>query len=78
VQATLNESTDNEYAMKRTSTIIGVGDVPRSFTSKERISMRSDVRDMFDRLAMEYDEVKLRVIPGYRQVTGRSPRTRPA
>jgi tRNA (cmo5U34)-methyltransferase len=30
--------------------------------------MRSDVRDTFDRLAIEYDELKLRVIPGYRQV----------
>jgi tRNA (cmo5U34)-methyltransferase len=27
-----------------------------------------DVRDTFDRLASEYDELKLRVIPGYRQV----------
>src|SRR5262245_7703741 len=26
------------------------------------------VRDTFDRLASEYDELKLRVIPGYRQV----------
>ena len=30
--------------------------------------MRSDVRDTFDRLATEYDELKLRVIPGYRLV----------
>jgi hypothetical protein len=27
-------------------------------------------RDTFDRLASEYDELKLRVIPGYRQVQG--------
>src|SRR3954451_7646299 len=27
-----------------------------------------DVRATFDRLAAEYDELKLRVIPGYRQV----------
>jgi ubiquinone/menaquinone biosynthesis C-methylase UbiE len=27
-----------------------------------------DVRATFDRLATEYDELKLRVIPGYRQV----------
>ena len=26
------------------------------------------VRDTFDRLASEYDELKLRVIPGYRQI----------
>lgn len=30
--------------------------------------MRSDVRDTFDRLAAEYDELKVRVIPGYRLV----------
>lgn len=30
--------------------------------------MASDVRDTFDRLAVEYDELKLRVIPGYGQV----------
>ena len=30
--------------------------------------MRSDPRDTFDRLAIEYDELKLRIIPGYRQV----------
>ena len=37
---------------------------------------QSDSRDTFDRLASEYDELKLRVIPGYRQVTGfeRAPR----
>jgi hypothetical protein len=29
---------------------------------------QSSSRDMFDRLASEYDELKLRVIPGYRQV----------
>ena len=29
---------------------------------------RSGSRDTFDRLASEYDELKLRVIPGYRQV----------
>lgn len=29
---------------------------------------QSDSRDTFDRLATEYDELKLRVIPGYRQV----------
>src|SRR5262249_25806223 len=27
-----------------------------------------DVRDTFDRLANQYDDLKLRVIPGYRQV----------
>ncbi len=30
--------------------------------------MDSSVRDTFDRLASEYDELKLRIIPGYRQV----------
>jgi hypothetical protein len=29
---------------------------------------QSGSRDTFDRLASEYDELKLRVIPGYRQV----------
>jgi tRNA (cmo5U34)-methyltransferase len=29
---------------------------------------QSDVRDTFDRLAHEYDDLKLRVIPGYRQI----------
>ena len=32
------------------------------------MSAQSDSRDTFDRLASEYDELKLRVIPGYRQV----------
>lgn len=30
--------------------------------------MRSGIRDTFDRLAIEYDELKVRIIPGYRQV----------
>jgi tRNA (cmo5U34)-methyltransferase len=30
--------------------------------------MNDTVRDTFDRLASEYDELKLRIIPGYRQV----------
>lgn len=30
--------------------------------------MGSNVRDTFDRLAIEYDELKVRIIPGYRQV----------
>ena len=29
---------------------------------------QSSSRDTFDRLASEYDKLKLRVIPGYRQV----------
>jgi tRNA (cmo5U34)-methyltransferase len=32
------------------------------------MSAQSGSRDTFDRLASEYDELKLRVIPGYRQV----------
>src|SRR5215470_4137475 len=32
------------------------------------MSSQPDVRAAFDRLAAEYDELKLRVIPGYRQV----------
>jgi tRNA (cmo5U34)-methyltransferase len=34
----------------------------------EHMSSEHRVRDTFDRLASEYDELKLRVIPGYRQV----------
>ena len=35
---------------------------------------QSSNRDTFDRLATEYDELKLRVIPGYRHVQDLAPR----
>src|SRR5262249_47177937 len=36
--------------------------------SERRMCAQPDVRDTFDRLANEYDQLKLRVIPGYRQI----------
>jgi len=35
---------------------------------KSESPLRSEIRDTFDRLAIEYDELKVRIIPGYRQV----------
>ena len=38
------------------------------YCRRERICAQSGSRETFDRLASEYDELKLRVIPGYRHV----------
>ena len=43
-------------------------DCTTSWPLEEPMCAQADVRATFDRLASEYDELKLRVIPGYRQV----------